>query len=248
MKNGHFSQWLKCCTQKQSTPVYSSNSIKSAKTSFIPPAILITMTEIIDISLPISADMPTYPGTAPTQIHEVRSGSGTSVLSEISLTSHVGTHIDAPSHSVPGALSIDALPLDHFYGSCRVLDLTQCGSSISADSLKLHNIQPGERVLFKTANSLRGFDAFYDDYVYLEGSAAQYLSKLGVSLVGIDSLSIKQRGAKDNTAHTALLAKSIPILEGINLGEVDPGEYELIAFPLAFRGIDGSPVRAVLKR
>lgn len=206
------------------------------------------MSEIIDISLPIFADMPTYPGTAPTQIHEVVSASGTSILSEILLTSHAGTHIDAPSHSVPGSSTIDALPLHYFFGPCRVLDLTQCGSSISVASLKSHDIQSDERILFKTNNSRRGFDTFYDDYVYLEGDAAQYLGQLRVCLVGIDSLSIKQRGAKDNTAHTALLSEGIPILEGIDLGNVEPGSYELMAFPLAFRAIDGSPVRAILKK
>lgn len=211
-------------------------------------AILKTMAEIIDISLPISANMPTYPGTAPTQIREVRSGSGTSVLSEISLTSHAGTHIDAPSHSVPDTKSIDALPLDHFYGPCRVLDMTQCKSSISEADLRVHDIQKNERVLFKTSNSLRDFDTFFDDYIYLETQAAHYLSDLGVALVGIDSLSIKQRGVPDNTAHTALLSKDIPILEGIRLASVEPGRYTLVAFPLAFRGIDGSPVRAILAK
>jgi arylformamidase len=206
------------------------------------------MSNIIDISLPISANMPTYPGTTPTQIREVRSGSGTSVLSEISLTSHAGTHIDAPSHSVPGTKSIDALPLDLFYGPCRVLDLTACKEAITEADLQAHAIQKNERVLFKTSNSLRDFDAFFDDYIYLEAQAARYLSDLGVLLVGIDSLSIKQRGAPDNTAHTALLSKDIPILEGIRLGSVEPGNYTLIAFPLAFRDIDGSPVRAILTK
>lgn len=204
------------------------------------------MSNIIDISLPISANMPTYPGTAPTQIKEVLSASGTSVLSEIALTSHAGTHIDAPSHSVPGAASIDAVTLDHFIGLCRVLDMTSCKHAITKQDLEPQAIKAGERILLKTNNSSRGFDTFYDDYVYLEGEAAAYLASMGVLVVGIDALSIKQRGAKDNMAHTALLAKNIPIIEGLNFATVTAGTYKLIALPLAFQGIDGSPVRAVL--
>ena len=64
----------------------------------------------------------------------------------------------------------------------------------------------------------------------------------------IDFLSIKQRGSSDNRPHTELLSKNIPIIEGLNLKEVEEGEYQLIAIPLAFTAIDGSPTRAVLVR
>jgi arylformamidase len=107
-------------------------------------------------------------------------------------------------------------------------------------------VQAGERLLFKTNNSIRGFNEFYDDYVFLESEAAQHLGAIRAALVGIDALSVKQRGSPDNTAHTALLEKSIPIIEGLNLVDVDAGEYTLCAFPLAFKDIDGSPARAVL--
>lgn len=204
------------------------------------------MNKIIDISLPISPEMPVYPGTAETKISQVRSASGSSVLSEITMTSHAGTHIDAPNHSLPNERGIDSLDLDLFYGPCRVLDLTACVTAITQDDLQSHEIQSSERILFKTGNSLRGFTEFYDGYVYLEGQAASYLGDLGVKLVGIDALSVKQRGASDNIAHTALLSRGIPIIEGLNLSHVEAGKYILSAFPLAFRGIDGSPTRAVL--
>lgn len=207
------------------------------------------MIEIIDISLPITAAMPVYPGTAATEIKTVKSGSGTAIVSEIAMTSHTGTHIDAPNHVDGGGdKSIDELPLDRFYGQCTVLDLSDCGASVDVDDLRAHNIKPGDRILLKTANSSRGYEKFYEDYVYLEGEAARYLAATGVSLVGIDALSVKQRGSSDNTAHTALLSGGIPLLEGLNLANVDGGEYTLIAFPLAFRGIDGSPTRAILVR
>ena len=100
--------------------------------------------------------------------------------------------------------------------------------------------------MLKTKNSSRGFDVFYDDYVFLSPEGADYLADMGVALVGIDSLSIKQRGSPDNTPHTLLLSNSIPIIEGLVLSSVEASEYTLCAFPLAFVGIDGSPIRAVL--
>jgi arylformamidase len=205
------------------------------------------MSEIIDISLPITAGMPVYPGMAETKITRVESTSGTSVSSEISFTSHTGTHIDAPNHVSGGNnQAINDLALDKFYGSCRVLNVTACDGSVKVDALEPHNIQAGERILLKTKNSLRGFDVFYDDYVYLDGEAAEYLTTVGVTVVGIDALSIKQRGSSDTRPHTALLSQGIPIIEGLNLANAEQGSYTLAAFPLAFQGIDGSPIRAVL--
>lgn len=204
------------------------------------------MSEIIDISLPISSHMPVYPGTTATNIKTTRSASGGAILSEITMTSHAGTHIDAPSHVPDNDQSIDSIPLETFYGRCRVLDLTDCGRSIGEDDLRKHAIEAGERILCKTDNSIRGFDEFYDDYVFLEPAAAEYLRSVGIALVGIDSLSVKKRGSADNTAHTTLLEQSIPIIEGLDLGEVAAGEYTLCAFPLAFKGLDGSPARVVL--
>ncbi len=204
------------------------------------------MNDFIDISLPLFEDMPVYPGTAPTKITSVRSASGSSVLSEITMTSHAGTHVDAPRHALPDGKGIDELVLSKFYGPCRVLDMTACKDVITKEDLVTADIAQGERVLLKTSNSARGFDRFYDDYIFLDPHAAAYLAELGVSLVGIDALSVKQRGASDNTSHTALLSTDIPILEGLNLSAVASGVYTLFAFPLAFKELDGSPVRALL--
>jgi arylformamidase len=158
---------------------------------------------------------------------------------------------------VEGAPALDKIPLEHFVGPCRVLDFSEReGESVTREMLEEKNIsaQGGsalggkteERILLKTRNSLRGFKEFYDDYVFLDGDAAEYLAGLGVILVGIDSLSIKKRGGADQRPHTALLSKNIPIIEGLDLSSIDEGEYELVCLPLNFTDIDGAPARAVL--
>jgi arylformamidase len=195
--------------------------------------------------LPIYDGMPVYPGTIDTKIEPVKSGSGTSVLSNIQMSSHTGTHVDSPVHGIPGGETLKQLDLQSFYGPARVLDMTKCSEAVGVAELQEAGVQAGERVLLKTKNSLAGFDKFRDDFIYLAPDAAEYLGQLGVALVGIDALSIKQRGAKENTSHVALMSRRIPILEGINLKDVEEGEYTLAAFPIALQ-YDGAPARAVL--
>lgn len=204
------------------------------------------MIKIIDISLPIFNEMPVYPGNQKTFIKVAHSKNSRSQLSEIKLSSHAGTHIDAPKHVFDKGLPIDQLPLETFYGSCRVLDLTKYKVNIPRSALEKANIKPGERIILKTQNSYGNFSVFDKNYIYLSPGAATYLSERNVRLVGIDALSIKQRGSKDNSPHELLLSKNIPILEGLVLSAVSPGSYMLVAFPLALCGIDGSPCRAIL--
>lgn len=200
---------------------------------------------IFDISLPLNEKTIIYPGNTSLKIGSFKSPSG-NFLSEITMGSHTGTHIDAPSHAIEGASTLDQITLETFIGPCRVLDLSGVKECIEVEDLKDKDIKEGERILFRTSNSLRGFGDFYDDYIYLSSEAASYIADLNVKLVGTDFLSIKQRGSKDNRPHTELLSQNIPIIEGLNLNEVTEGEYKLVALPLAFTGIDGSPVRAIL--
>jgi len=203
--------------------------------------------KIIDISVVMNEKTVVYPGNPPFETAVSVSESSKSRLTKLTFSSHFATHIDAPNHADPTMGGIDSYPLDVFMGPCRVLDCTNCQGSVTPRDLAPHGIKRGERILLKTPNSARGLDTFYEDFVYLDPEAAGQLAALGVALVGIDYFSIKQRGSTDNRPHTALLSAEIPILEGINLKDVAPGEYELIALPLALEGIDGSPCRAILR-
>lgn len=199
---------------------------------------------IMDISLPIKPGMITYPGNAEVEIESKKTGH--SIISTVTLGSHTGTHVDAPKHANEMGLPVDELELHRMMGPCRVLNLTHVEKSISVTEIKKHNIQKGERIIVKTHNSTRGFDEFYDDYIYLEGSAAKYLGERGILMFGTDYLSVKQRGSDDNSAHTELLKHGIPIFEGLDLSKVRPGNYIFFGLPLKLEGIDGAPARCVL--
>src|SRR3989338_2099486 len=202
--------------------------------------------QIIDISLPLHSGTIVYPGNPQIEIEELKSQSSGSVISKITFGSHTATHIDAQKHVVEGGKPVDQILLETFIGPCRVIDCTQDLGSIKRETLEHQNIQKGDRILLKTTNSSRGFETFYDDYVFVSPKASQFLAEKEVALVAIDYLSIKQRGSKDNTPHTHLLEKNIPIVEGVDLSKVEPGEYYLIILPLKFVNIDGAPARAVL--
>ncbi len=200
---------------------------------------------LIDISLPLSPTSITYPNNPSVEFESQATQSN--VITKITFGSHSGTHIDAPSHAIKGGKRIDELPIETFNGKARVLDFSNVKESIRVEDLKSKSILKGERVLLKTSNSKRGFSEFFPDFVYLSPEAAEFLASKEVLLVGIDSLSIKQKGNPDNRSHTLLLENNVPILEGLDLVKVTEGTYDLLCFPLKFIGIDGSPVRAVLR-
>ena len=205
---------------------------------------MFSYTKIIDISLPNHEGMIVYPGNPEVEITEHKGA--TSVHSKITLGSHTGTHIDAPKHVFPDGAGTEAIAFEALIGPCRVLDMTQVEGSVRESDLAPYAIKERERILIKTDNSERGFKKFYDDSIYLNGDAADYLAERCVALFGIDSLSVKQRGSADNRAHTSLLKNNIVILEGLDLSQITPGEYTLACLPLALLNCDGAPARALL--
>lgn len=203
-------------------------------------------TKIIDISVGLDEKTVVYPGTPLFSAEPTRSTATGSRLTKLTLSTHFGTHLDAPLHAIADGKPLDQVPLESFAGPCRVVDLSRGTVSVSLNDAEKMNVQKGERILIKTSNSVRGLDIYYPDFMYVSPDAANYLASCEVALIGIDYYSIKQKGTVDNTSHTAFLAKNIPILEGIDLKNIEAGDYFLIAFPLKFIGLDGSPCRAVL--
>lgn len=196
---------------------------------------------MIDISLELKRGLIKYPGDAdyeeyPYFTHRLNGVHITRVLME----THSGTHFDAPFHMIDGAQKVPDVPIDNFIGPCTVIE---CSSpEIGPDDIPSEH---RERVLFKTSNSSK-YDHFDDDFVYMNLDAASLLADRGVKLVGIDYLSIEKYGVGDHVVHKKLLSKGIVILEGLDLGGVVPGDYELISLPLRMT-MDGAPCRAVLR-
>lgn len=166
-------------------------------------------------------------------------------VSQLLMGSHTGTHIDAPYHFEPRGGTIDKIPLDACVGPCRVIAIPGA-MAIMEEHVAAAKLGNSGRVLFKTRNSGLWEKKFHKDFTYITPGAAKALVRKGVRLVGIDYLSVEQFGSKDFATHHTLLRKKVVILEGIDLSQVRPGDYDLIVLPLKIEGGDGSPSRALL--
>jgi arylformamidase len=209
---------------------------------------------IYDVSVPLTNEMPTYPGDPGIQIRDWYSLSNgdPANVTYLSFGAHTGTHVDAPAHFIEGANKVESLPLDVLLGKAQVIEVPENRPSIDEEFVRASYFQGQTRVLFKTRNSSFWGDrsaGFRQDFTYLELDAAKYLAQAGVKLVGIDYLSIEQFGQKDHPTHLALLTRDVVIVEGLNLSEITAGEYELICLPMRIssgKG-DGAPARVVLR-
>jgi arylformamidase len=156
--------------------------------------------------------------------------------------------MDAPRHFIRDGQSLDEMPLDATLGIARVIAIRDT-VAITVEELREHNIQRGERILFKTNDSGQRWQSntFVEDFVYISQEAARYLAEVGVKTVGVDYLSVGGYVKDSLETHLALLEAGIWVIEGLNLGQVEPGQYELYCLPLKVRNGDGAPARAVLR-
>lgn len=207
------------------------------------------MSRIYDISVPIRSGGIVYPGNPEIDIslqQAVAKGAGANV-SAIRFGSHTGTHADASRHFFDDGQPVDQIPLDRLIGPALLVGFPDDVRAIGAAELKAHDLRGRTRILLRTRNSaLLSQKQFAPDYTYLAPDGAEYLVDKGVELVGIDYLSIEQFHSGHHRTHRTLLAKSVVILEGLDLSAPPPGEYQLICLPLRIEGCDGAPARAVL--
>lgn len=193
-----------------------------------------------DVTRALSEEILIFPGGDPkpaitTEDH------GAYLISLLSLSTHTGTHIDAPSHYLKDDRTVDRIDLSRLIGRCRLLDL---GTATAIDAPDLEGRVGGaERLLLKTWFSGRA--AFDPAYPHLTPDAAALLVREGVRCVGIDSPSIEAYDG-DGTVHCTLLGEGVAVIELLDLSAVAGGEYYMAALPLRLNGLDGSPVRAVL--
>lgn len=210
------------------------------------------MKDLIDISLALHEGLPSWPGSCGFRLvrTSVLDGEGHSNNSRIEMDVHVGTHIDAPWHFIPGGRTVEELELGKLMGSAYVASFPGI-PEINREMLEAAHIPDDiPRLLLKTDNSKQWTEQqneFKTDFVALTPDAAAWLVENDFVLVGIDYLSIQKFGDPALT-HEILLEAEIIIVEGLNLAHVDEGTYELYCLPLKLAGSDGAPARALLRK
>lgn len=188
---------------------------------------------IIDISKSLfTPDL--YPGDPEPELSvysAINAGDGCN-MAQLKTTLHCGTHADAPLHFINNGINIAECPLDSYIGECRVIEVDT--DRITGQYVDEHFPRSAQRVLLKSGGK-----------VYFDKTGAEEAAYLGIKLIGVDSLSV---GCHDDQTgpHRALLGEGVAVLENLDLSEVKPGKYFLLAQPLKITGAEASPVRALL--
>ena len=207
--------------------------------------------KIIDISVPVTPDLPVWPGDPRVVLERFRkiSAGSDSNDSRLACSVHCGTHVDAPAHFVENGSTIEDLGLDILIGPAAVAEFPEI-DVITPDLLENQKLPPGtKRLLLKTKNSDLWTDpehTFHTDFVALSADAAAWMVEREIRLVGIDYLSIQLFSDAEPQTHRTLLEAGVVIVEGLNLQKVSPGCYQFICLPLKLAGSEGAPARAVL--
>ncbi len=176
----------------------------------------------------------------------------------LSLTSHLGTHIDAPRHFFAGGLAVDQISLDRLVQRpAVVLDVsgTPAGEGVTGDALEACGIRPnpGEIVVIKTRWTDRawGTEAFWSNTIWLAPSVSEWTAQFDISAVAMDcfpekpfwryELTPSERGAN----HRRWLGAGLPMLQLLTGLDAVGTRFTLTALPLRLAGMDGSPARVV---
>lgn len=176
---------------------------------------------------------PVYDGDPETKAERIKSidnGDGYN-LTEISMSVHSRTHIDAPLHFCEDGQSIDNIRLNTFFGKCTVISVS---GILTGEDMERLLPYCKRRVLFHGEGK-----------TFISHSAAIVLAESRVVLVGTDAVSIAPSFDEEKT-HRELARAGIAILENLNLSAIDDGEYDLCAFPVKLGGLEAAPCRAII--
>lgn len=217
---------------------------------------------MIDLSHPLEPATPPWPGNPPVEFKVLsaippergpgdRGEAGAPVLcntSQFLLSSHTGTHMDAPAHFYNGVPTIEQVPLDQCIGRAVLVDVRKIGHRGEIKpgdfTAREKEIKAAGKVVFWTGWSSRwGHDDYFVDYPILGEPAARWLVERGVHLVGFDTASPDR---DPHAVHYTLLAANMVIVENLRgLEQIGQDAFDLIVIPLPLKGLEASPVRAI---
>ena len=202
--------------------------------------------EIFDITPMISEQLSVWPGDKTFERRKALcfKNDDNLVLSSIHSTVHLGAHADAPNHYHPEGKGIESRSLKFYLGECQVIETkTKPGERIQVEDL--WDPVDSQRVLLKT-RSFPNPAKWNDNFCALSTDLVEHLNDKAVRLIGIDTPSVDLFDDKKLECHNRIYNYDMAVLEGIVLGQVPAGKYQIIALPLPIKDCDASPVRAIL--
>ena len=198
----------------------------------------------IDASRPLRPTTPVWPGDRPFVLDQKREMGF--VLSSFSTTCHVGTHLDAPLHLDEAAHAVEAVRLERCVGPAEVVRVPTARAAITPADLPDGWVPSTSRILFRS-DSYPIDAAIEEGFSGLTAELVHWLADRGVELVGIDTPSVDTFSSEEVPAHHALLERGMTWIEGLWLGDAEPGRYLMVALPMLLEGAEAAPVRAILK-
>ena len=204
--------------------------------------------KIWDISQLLRPGLPVWPGdTAFTAAATWQIDADCPVnVASFTLSTHSGSHADAPLHYAAGGKAIAEVDISRYIGRCRLVDVTAAGAVVTPADCREQLAGAVERVLFRTTKHAPQ-DHWDDHFKAISPDVIELVASLGGFLVGTDTASLDPQNSKTMDAHHAVLRHHMSILEGLVLDDIPPGDYELVALPLKLADLDSSPVRAILR-
>jgi arylformamidase len=205
--------------------------------------------KIYDVTRTINPSLAVWPGdTSFSAKPLLRISEGASVnLATLTVSTHTGAHADAPYHFDDADLTIEKVPLAPYIGPATLVTVQrEEGALVPADFPSLEWDQV-KRLLVHSTASARPAAEFPTRFVYPSPDLAEFMARYGIVLFGSDAPSMDDMNSKSLPGHKALRRNGLAVLEGLDFTGVPDGVYELIALPLKLEGVDGSPVRAILR-
>ena len=199
-----------------------------------------------DISQTLRPELPVWPGDTAFSFERTWKMEDSSPVNvaRMTMSTHSGTHADAPLHYAADGLDAAGMDLSPYLGECLVIDAR--GVSNEIDIGDLPHIDSADRVLFRTWDAFP-HDEWRSDWLPIAPETVEWLALQGVRLIGTDAPSVDPQDSKTMAAHLAVLDHDLRILEGLVLDDVPEGRYELIALPLKVAGGDAGLCRAILR-
>lgn len=206
---------------------------------------------ILDLTREVRNDTKVFPGSplpkfitwTKMDVHEYDS-------EVIFMSTHTGTHMDAPSHFASDASSIDKISVKRFISNAILIKIKKGSNQlVTANEIEESNVRimEGDAIVFSTLweNEIDK-EYFFSHSPGLAEDAAKYLINKKVNAVCIDSPSIDRGSDSSFAVHKLLLSKEILIVENLcNLNKLNSQYFTLIMAPLKLSGASGSPIRAI---
>jgi kynurenine formamidase len=173
------------------------------------------------------------------------------VVTQLALSGHAGTHVEAPYHARAEGASVGDLPVDCWFGEAVLLDLSDAAWSAPVELARLQEaaaraggVRPGDIVFLRFDWDARATEGSYPPYPATD--ALRWLVERPIKLLGIDSPGLELPGDRSLVNHRTLFERGVPLIESLaSLERLRQSRFYVVAAPPPAVGVDAMPLRVL---